>query len=847
VAIDAVPRVDLSYSLFKGASFRVDNVSEPDATVNSIARLATVKNLWPVQVHRHPENEIIWVGNEQMTSASAPSRRFNSDSNTTFPPHVMTQVDKLRAAGYTGKGIKIGILDSGVDYNHPALGGCFGPGCLISRGIDFVGDAYNGSNTPIPDNDPMEPCTSSFHGTHVIGTIVAQENPLGFTGAAPDADVGIYKVFGCSGGVASDVLIAAFNQAYEDGNDIITASIGSSSGWSENPIAVALQRIVEKGVPVTVAAGNEGNQGMFFAASGAVGKGVTAIASVENLVATIIVIRATFSVEDSPTEDFGWTEGYPAFANVSLPLYATSNDTAIDDDACNPLPDDTPDLSNYIVLIREATCLISEQGRNVADKGGKYVIMYSALDSVPRPYLNDVSEILGAAGVSREQGLSWVGLINSGKEISLDITEREASPSIVIESPNTRNGGLMSSTTTWGPTWELDVKPNLATVGGGVLSTYPLNLGGYATQSGTSMATPLAAAIYALVAQARGTRDPSELFRVLASTARPTLWAPDKSAGLSSVAQQGAGVAQAYDAVQVKTLLSVSSISFNDTDNILASTRFRIRNLGPTAMTYGIDHVPAVSLYTFDKNHQPARYPNPVASEHAELDFDHAQVVVPAGSSVEVHVTPRPPRGLDSSRLPVYSGYITINGTGTEEDKRARVESLSIPYLGVLGSMNSAPMLNSSLFSMTNLTQQVLPLIPNGTFYLPYPKDFNTPGNSGIGWPFIQFRTNLGTKTVRLDLVADGPNHNTSNRHVDEFGVRVVGSGRGYPLTLVQRFSNSLTFNGMLDDGSVAPEGRYYFLVRVLKIFGDPTKADGWEARAFEPFNLVYTTNASAA
>jgi len=58
----------------------------------------------------------------------------------------------------------------------------------------------------------------------VAGIIAAKDKKYGFTGAAPDVTLGAYKVFGCIGFVGNDVLIAAFNQAYEDGSDIITVS-----------------------------------------------------------------------------------------------------------------------------------------------------------------------------------------------------------------------------------------------------------------------------------------------------------------------------------------------------------------------------------------------------------------------------------------------------------------------------------------------------------------------------------------------------------------------------------------------------------------------------------------------
>ena len=83
---------------------------------------------------------------------------------------------------------------------HVALGGGFGPGFLIAGGYDFVGDAYNGGNTPVPDPDPMDNCVG--HGTHVAGIIAAQPgNIYNITGVAYKSSINSYRVFGCTGTV----------------------------------------------------------------------------------------------------------------------------------------------------------------------------------------------------------------------------------------------------------------------------------------------------------------------------------------------------------------------------------------------------------------------------------------------------------------------------------------------------------------------------------------------------------------------------------------------------------------------------------------------------------------------
>ncbi|RKP07196.1 peptidase S8/S53 domain-containing protein, partial [Thamnocephalis sphaerospora] len=106
---------------------------------------------------------------------------------------------------FTGKGITVGIIDSGIDYGHTALGGCFGSGCKVAFGYDFVGDDYTASNRPKPDDDPMDTCNG--HGTHVAGIIAGQQGS--FAGVAPQATLGAYRVFGCTGRVELDVVLDA--------------------------------------------------------------------------------------------------------------------------------------------------------------------------------------------------------------------------------------------------------------------------------------------------------------------------------------------------------------------------------------------------------------------------------------------------------------------------------------------------------------------------------------------------------------------------------------------------------------------------------------------------------------
>ena len=117
------------------------------------------------------------------------------------------------------------------------------------------------------------------HGTHVAGIIAADNNWL--TGVAPDAELLSYKVFADEPwDTDEEMLMQAFCDAYGAGADVITASIGRPDGFTDNPWALVASRLVDRGVVVTISAGNEGYTGPFYSSSGSNGEGVLSIAAV---------------------------------------------------------------------------------------------------------------------------------------------------------------------------------------------------------------------------------------------------------------------------------------------------------------------------------------------------------------------------------------------------------------------------------------------------------------------------------------------------------------------------------------------------------------------------------------
>lgn len=185
-----------------------------------------------------------------------------------------------------------------------------------------------------------------------------------FTGVAPEANLLMYKVFSTVDATDEDTLIDSFLMAYEAGADVITSSIGGVSGWTDGAWAVVASRLVDQGVVVTISAGNDGQAGAFAASSGSSGEHVLAIASVEADILASSSFLGTFNLGDTSNETYmayRAPEDWDPSDVKDWPIYPLTLDTGITDDACNPLPAGTPDLSNKVVLVRRGGCNFSQK------------------------------------------------------------------------------------------------------------------------------------------------------------------------------------------------------------------------------------------------------------------------------------------------------------------------------------------------------------------------------------------------------------------------------------------------------------------------------------------------------
>lgn len=151
----------------------------------------------------------------------------------------------------------------------------------------------------------------------------------------------------------------------------------------------------------------------------------------------------------------------------------------------------------------------------------------------------------------------------------------------------------------------------------------------------------------------------------------------------SSGPSAGEGIIEAYDAAFTTTLLTPSQLSFGDATSSGESINFTLFNESDEEVTYKISHVPTVSVYTYSESSiYPSEFPNEIVGEHVSLSFSERKVSLSAGGSLTIRVT-ADAESININRLPVWSGWVTVNGTdGT---------SLSLPYQGVSGSLYNQP------------------------------------------------------------------------------------------------------------------------------------------------------------
>ncbi|KAM6477076.1 peptidase S8/S53 domain-containing protein [Trichoderma sp. SZMC 28011] len=713
-----------------------------------------VKNAWKVAIVPRPEPYHLRGAPKISQGTSLPNLRGSAKVNQ---PLAMSNVQKLHDQGIKGKGVQVAIIDTGVDYRHPALGGGFGRGHKIALGYDFVGDDYDGSNTPVPDPDPLATCVDGGHGTHTAG-IVGMEDPdnvgFGLVGVAPEATLASYRVFGCEGSTSNELIISAFLKAAQDGADVVSISIGGYDIWEEiNPFDEVITRLTNHGVAVVAAIGNFGTAGVFSTAAPGISTNALSVGSIENEVYPTVYTahddkhKAIDYVSVFPATGLGRVEVYQLGTGLDVPIDANVSSGCYEP-AWDALAAASVDWNNTILLVSWVSWCGTAWGTAV-DLGAQAILVYQPeelLIVVDEP--EDPTTLLYLDYNNSQQIVNNLAQLPAGQKYYLTFDGKK--PSSAAD-PLGRTPDEFSS---FGPTVEMSLAPKVSAPGGTILATWPLEAGGYAVLSGTSMATPFTAGSLALLKSQQPHLSVAELYARLMTTAGPVNEPNSKQ--IASTARQGGGLIDVYAAVKADTVISPSELSLHDSETP-APRKITITNQSKSRKKYSFQHSPG-SFYRVYYNYLTGNTDYNGGSEVIPLDvpasasFSQSSLTLGPGQSATVQIQIKPQHDDWPWSLPVYGGFVKI----ISDDA-----AYSIPYIGVpYNRTEVGPIMHNVTTQLPYDSPGILKLPANDLFLAD--GQIPTPNIDSYNWstdpsksfiPVFRVDVLLPSRFIRFDLV----------------------------------------------------------------------------------------------
>ncbi len=470
----------------------------------------------------------------------------------------------------TGTGTTVAIVDSGIDYSHPDLGGGFGPDHKVVAGYDLVND----------DADPMD---DNGHGTHVAG-IVAADGAV--RGVAPGATLTAYKVMNSGGNGQLSDIIAGLDAAVAPDNphraDVVNLSL-SGPGDGTDPLSTAVRSAVEAGVVVTVSAGNAG-PGAHSVQSPAAADGALAVGASTS---GVWVPRARMV---APHEQ----DLRAVRADVSAPAPAAPLRAAVVDVGEGRSADyEGVDVTGKAVLVIDDGDVFGLAAEAEA-RGAAAALVY--IPDFWRPQPTTAGPLSrGPMTDPAPKDEFTTGMVDDGRVGSLvalripgaSATALQSHPGEPVEVEITGSEGtdLLADFSSRGPTAGFTAKPDLVAPGVEILSTLPGQQ--YGRSSGTSMAAPHVAGAAALLRQRHPDWTPAQVGAALAGTARPL---PGDDGPLA----QGAGRLDVSRAVGADVLATPTTLSFGLADlgaavqQVTTTAELTLENVGAETRPLGL-------------------------------------------------------------------------------------------------------------------------------------------------------------------------------------------------------------------------------------------------------------------
>jgi subtilisin family serine protease/PKD repeat protein len=471
-------------------------------------------------------------------------------ANSTSVPFLGVPQQVWQALGNAGEGVKVGIIDSGVDYQHAAFGGsgseadyrandrtkapdAFFPNARVVGGYDFAGDEYGLGAAPKPDPDPMD-CNG--HGSHVAGIVAGAgvradgttypgpyDGSVPFPslrigpGVAPKASLYALRIFGCSGG--SGLLTQALEWAvdpngdwdFSDRLDVVNMSLGSIYGEAWDPAAKAADVAARAGVVVVCAAGNAGDTHFVTSSPGISNYSVSVAASIDSGVtaAMLQVLRpaALAGPLVAATASFG---GAPPAAGTSGALVA-----AIPADACAAISNGS-EMQGRIALVDREGCAFVEKVKRAQDAGAVAVVVANDVDDVSPMSGTDPAVTIPSVLVSFSDGQRLRQALSEGAAVAL-YSGADTLTSFSSRGPRREELGAGPKPDISGPGLSITSVQSGIGVSGGKPAITAGNLA--SVHSGTSMAAPHVTGVMALLKRQRPSWTVSELKAAVMNTA----------------------------------------------------------------------------------------------------------------------------------------------------------------------------------------------------------------------------------------------------------------------------------------------------------------------------------------
>ena len=591
----------------------------PAATVSR--RFRVLLNGLTVEV---PVTALPRLVRQQFATRVYPSVRYRLATNQS--PELVAAQTFAAATGARGEGVKIGVVDDGVDPTNPFFDptGYAYPAGFPKGGTRWttpkviVARAYPGPGSGRGGRLAVDP-RASFHGTHVAGIAAGnagteappgEDHPAvsGLSGVAPRAWIGNYRVFSIPtpiGHVANTPeIVAAFEGAVADGMDVINFSGGGPETDPANDAMIeTVANVVAAGVVPVISAGNDRDEfGLGTAGSPGTAPEAISVAAVSNrqvFAPALTVPGAPAELERIPFQQARGTRIPPAWSSaqtlVDIGTIVGRDGRPVDRRLCgppsnvnrgpNPLPPGS--LRGAIALVQRGTCAFVVKAQRVRGAGGIGIVVVDNRPGEANPIPVELAVPGGMISDLDGRRLRELVLEPGGGRTEVRIGRD-------FERIETGRSGIVTSFSSAGPSaFGHRLKPDVAAPGGQILSATLRRFGGpFAVFDGTSMSAPHVTGAAALLLERHPQWTPRQVKSALVSTAGTAWWDTARTSE-APVVLEGGGLVNVARADDPKIFTAPSSLSFGDL-NVKRGERsdallVRIQDAGDGAGTWSVE------------------------------------------------------------------------------------------------------------------------------------------------------------------------------------------------------------------------------------------------------------------